>query len=954
MVKSLVRLCAGCLVLAGSLPAAPATPRPLTYADAAGFRDLLSPALSRDGRWLASVEMPQEGDGEAVVHAVDAATVWRVPAGATPPTTFPRPSSPTEKPPAAQHAALAFTGDSAFLLVHALPPDAAQVASRVDPKKPRPGRDLAVLRLATGAVETLPHIASFQVSSRSGAILAALVEESPAPDAGAPKPAGATLIVRDLASGSSQEIARVTDYSLTRDGQVLVYVTASSDGKTFTLNALDPARDAPPVELCQGPGKFTRLSWDRTQGQLACLAESAADASPPARRILVWARGNATVRTVVDARTAGIPAGMIVSDKAALNFTPDGRKLLLGVAPPPVKFTPPADPEDRVTADLWSWNDDLIQPRQEVRAALDRDRSYRAVVNLATLAYTQLGTPEMPDVLVSDDASRALAIDYRPYYRLRDYDGTYGDIYLLDLTDGSRRRVLTKLRGGTGDEGDVTLQLSPDGRQAAYYANRQWHVLDLVDGGHHGLTEGLPVPFYNELHDQPEPATAWGFGGWSADSQSVLLYDRYDLWQVFPDGRAARNLTHGYGRAHALILRRQDLAAHEDDEAPHGVDLSGPLMMRGEDEHTRATGFLRFPVDGGEPQRLLWRDCCYYYVGRAAAADRLMLTASRFDEFPDVWITDEALSAPRRVTDGQAQLAPFRWGHAEMIDYRNSAGVPLQACLYLPADFDPAKQYPLIVYTYERLSQIIHRFFPPVAGSNISFPIYASNGYIIMLADIAYTDGHPGACAVDCIHAALDAVETRGFVDAKAIGYQGSSWGGYTAAYLLTHSDRFAAISGGAIVSNMTSAYGGVRLYSGQPRLFQYEQSQSRIGQSLAAAPELYLENSPLFTAADAHAPFLILHNDRDGAVPFEQAVEFYLSLRRHDKPVWLFNYRDEGHGLQRLANRKDFSRRMWQFFDHYLRGAPAPDWLRDGIPYLQRDEEKARFDAAPLAGDGR
>src|SRR6185312_6648778 len=106
------------------------------------------------------------------------------------------------------------------------------------------------------------------------------------------------------------------------------------------------------------------------------------------------------------------------------------------------------------------------------------------------------------------------------------------------------------------------------------------------------------------------------------------------------------------------------------------------------------------------------------------------------------------------------------------------------------------------------------------------------------------------------------------------------------------------------------------------------------------------IENSPLFAVKNAKAPFLLLHNDRDGAVPFEQAVEFYLSLRRYNKPVWFFNYREEGHGLQRLANRKDYSKRMWQFFDHFLRGAPAPEWLEKGIPYLDRDEEKVRFNA--------
>jgi dipeptidyl aminopeptidase/acylaminoacyl peptidase len=92
--------------------------------------------------------------------------------------------------------------------------------------------------------------------------------------------------------------------------------------------------------------------------------------------------------------------------------------------------------------------------------------------------------------------------------------------------------------------------------------------------------------------------------------------------------------------------------------------------------------------------------------------------------------------------------------------------------------------------------------------------------------------------------------------------------------------------------------------------------------------------------------PLLILHNDNDDAVPWYQGIELFLALRRHGKPVWLFNYNGEFHGLRRRADQKDWSRRLSQFFDHHLKGAPAPDWLANGVPYLDRDEEKEKFNA--------
>lgn len=941
------------LGLAGAAPAI-AAPRPLTYADADAFREILSPTLSRDGQWLATIEMPQEGDGEVVVRHLDDGRIWRAPVGATPPLPFPRATSPDEKRATPTRATCAFTGDGRFIIVHALPGQAAQAAAREDPKREKPLRPLVILDLANGKTETVERVKSVQVPARGPAVIAYLVAEEKSPtagnngndeadDAAKPAPKGDILVLHDLAKQTRQQFAHTTDYTLARDGRTLVYAIAAVADAPAALFALDPVTDSPALTLYAGPATVSKLTWDRPQIQLAFLCTDSADKTAPKRTLKHWVRGTAAAAVLVDSTTAGIPEGMLVSDNAPLAFTHDGRRLLLGVAQLQPKVEPPTDPADHVTADVWSWHDDLIQPRQEVRAKLDREQSFRGAIDLATRRYVQIGTPEFPDVIIADDGTRALVIDHGPYFRLRDFDGTYGDVHVLNLDTGARRQVLTKLRGSSGDEGDVGLQLSPDGRFAAYYADKNWHLLDLDRGATRPLTAGLSVAFFNEDHDQPEPAPACGWAGWVEDSGSCLVYDRYDLWRLFTDGRPPENLTGGQGRAHRLILRRQDFSPREEDDPRRGVALGDTLVVRAEDERSRATGFLRFTAGAAAPQTLLWGDANHNYAGRALAADRLLFTIARFDQFPDVWLADENLAASRRLTDGQAQLAPFKWGRAELIDYTNSAGVPLQACVFLPADFDPAKKYPLIVYTYERLSRVIHQFFAPSPGSNISFPIYASNGYIVMLADLAYTVGHPGPSALDCVHAALDAIAARGFVDENAIGIQGSSWGGYTAAYLITHSRRFAAAEAGSPVGNMTSAYAGIRATSGQPRLFQYEQSQSRIGQPLTAAPELYLENSPVFHAHHAAAPLLIMHNDRDGAVPFSQSVELFLALRRHGKPAWLINYRNEGHGLDRRANQKDFSRRMWQFFDHHLRGAPAPAWLTDGVPYLEREAEKLR-----------
>ena len=319
------------------------------------------------------------------------------------------------------------------------------------------------------------------------------------------------------------------------------------------------------------------------------------------------------------------------------------------------------------------------------------------------------------------------------------------------------------------------------------------------------------------------------------------------------------------------------------------------------------------------------------------------------------------LSAYLAIPSGYvAEMGRLRWsvgldavetgdGHtfalaSELVRFRSSNGDRLDAVLFKPADFDPKKKYPLIVYIYERLSQRVHSFTDPRPGHSINISQYVSNGYLVLTPDIAYRIGYPGESAMNCVLPAIDTVVERGFVDEKAIGIQGHSWGGYQIAYMLTRTNRFKAASAGAPVANMISAYDGIRWGSGLPRQFQYERGQSRIGGSPWQMPLRFIENSPIFTADRVTTPLLMIHNDGDDAVPWYQGVEYFLALRRLGKAeVYLFNYNGEPHGLRQRANQKDYTRRLQNFFDHHLKGAPKADWMERGIPFLEKNAPEAR-----------
>ena len=362
------------------------------------------------------------------------------------------------------------------------------------------------------------------------------------------------------------------------------------------------------------------------------------------------------------------------------------------------------------------------------------------------------------------------------------------------------------------------------------------------------------------------------------------------------------------------------------------------MLLTAYDTVSRASGFWRIAEAGGKPEKILMDDVSFGRLSPSKEGGLLHYTRQSFSEYPDVWVTDTEFSFHRRISHGNPQQAEFKWGSGEVVSWHSTNGTKLEGLLYKPDDFDASKQYPMIVYFYERNSENLHRYPSPVPGrSSVSYSYYVSNGYLVFVPDIPYRLGYPGESAEAAILPGISKLLDTGYVDPEAIGVQGHSWGGYQIAHLITRTDVFNAAVSGAPVSNMVSAYGGIRWASGLSRMFQYERTQSRIGGTLWDETLRFMENSPIFFADRVQTPVLILHNDEDGAVPWYQGIEFFVALRRLERPAWMLNYNGEGHGIGKFQNRRDYAIRMFQFFDHFLRGAPAPVWIERGVPATEK-----------------
>ena len=295
-----------------------------------------------------------------------------------------------------------------------------------------------------------------------------------------------------------------------------------------------------------------------------------------------------------------------------------------------------------------------------------------------------------------------------------------------------------------------------------------------------------------------------------------------------------------------------------------------------------------------------------------------------------------------KVTDTNPQMAEYNWGTAQLFKWYTYDGTPAEGVLYLPEDFSPDKEYPMISYFYETYTEDLYTHYDmEPSWSWINFPFYVSRGYVVFVPDIKYTAGVPGECAYNFVCSGVEELcKKYPNIDKSRVGIDGQSWGGYQTAYLVTRTDMFACAGSGAPVSNMTSAFGGIRWGTGDSRQAQYEVGQSRIGRNLWDAKELYLANSPVLYADRVETPLLIMSNDEDGAVPWYQGIEMFMALRRLGKPVWMLQYNGEAHNLKERRNRKDITRRLQQFFDHYLKGEPMPEWMKNGIPAIRKGQE--------------
>lgn len=807
---------------------------------------------------------------------------------------------------------------------------------------------------------------------------------------------GAALMLYNLATGERQNMGEVSQYDFNDDGTWLAYTmdNANQFGNAIQLRNMNTGAIK---SLESEDVLYRQLAWVDSSRALSVVKGKLVTTAGVRDTVysLKLFRGvgtNGATSTMVftpEGRT-DFPNNFEIAAERAPRYSDDLSMVFFGVREMP-KRAPAGRGNSLVTAGapgmggtinqtaagrgasgtaadslpsliLWHPKDERLQSQQLVQESADRAFNYLVAYRFAENRFVRLSDDSLRNVTVTANDKFAFANDTKPYAQAAISSGrNYNDVYVVDLKTGARRLLWKKRPSSAG-----FTQPSPDGTKALFWGtDGHYWVIDLVTFDSVNITKKAPVSFVNveDDHNNILPLAIPG-RGWTKDGSAVILSDNWDLWKVpVASNAAAVNLT-GDGRRNQI--RYRTIYNWNDDARPAGgrggrgggagastgIDMSKPLFIGTYGEWTKKEGVSRVDPNTTGAKTMLFEDA-RFGIQKARDADTFVYTRQTFVDYPNFWVSGGDFKGGYQVTDVNPQIKELAWSSGtRLINYTSDKGVKLQAAMYLPANFDPKKKYPMLVTIYEKRSQNKNGFVNPSETQTPSARMYTSNGYIVLDPDITYQINDPGMSAVWSVVPAVKASLATGFVDAANVGLWGHSWGGYQTAFLVTQTNIFKSAIAGAALTDMVSMYSSIYWNSGGTNQAIFESSQGRFKGNFTDNSDAYIRNSPAFNAKKQQTPLILLHNDKDGAVDFNQGITHFNTLRQLGKEVILLEYVGENHGLSRPVNQKDYAVRMGEWFGHYLQGKPAPDWMKNGIPRLQMaDHLAARKDSTGANG---
>lgn len=750
------------------------------------------------------------------------------------------------------------------------------------------------------------------------------------------------VILANLKSGKQERYSDVMNYTIAMDGQLVVLLKnagdipgnlliVSIDGTkritmpTVSSYSLNPARDKlvydskRKLQLMDLNRLVTYAVIDPTEQSYQSYAwqsngDSFAYIVDDSISTVGYYRLKENKRYTFDRSTfRNFPAAAEIYNASGteLSISDDGSRVFFGVLGEKPLV-------DSTGVQVWNTADKVVYPR---RAAL---QDYA----IATLGvwfpeeqkFRMLTNSQLPNLILIPGQEYALVcnpFDNEPQF---DYDAPM-DYYLQDIATGEQRLFLPKF---SADHNKIDL--SRAGNYIAYFKEKQWWLYDIKLATHKNLTGQTGQSFIDEKYDRSGEEKVCGIAGWTTNDKEVLVYDQYDLWLLKTDGSSAVRLTNG---------REAKVVYRIVSKSPYGStgSVANGILNLNEGLHLEAvsdtkTGYFTWNDKKGL-QQIVFENSRVY--GLKYSPNGVCIYIREHYHVPPQILVKFSNRSAKLLYQSNPQQRNYQWGFSKLITYENSKGTLLNGALFYPAGYTPDKNYPMVVYIYERLSDYYNQYVNPSLFNQDGFNIsnLTTQGYFVLLPDIAYDEGKPGRSALDCVISAVNEVAAHESVDKKRVGLVGHSFGGFETSFIVTQTDLFAAAISGAGFNDFVSSYLSVGRNNKKQDSWRYEYSQVRMGVPLYEAFQQYLQNSPITFAPQMQTPFLIWAGIEDSAINYTQSLEFHLALRRLGKPNILLLYEKEGHAITKPEQQIDLSRRMMQWWDYHLKEGSKPDWFR-------------------------
>ena len=907
-------------------PAGAQEKQPVTSEDYGRWETLREGSLSPDGGWLVYEIGRVNGSDELRLHRLQAEKLNE------PFKTADFGSKP------------AFSDDSRFMAyrigVH-------EDERRRAEKEKKPVRDkMGLVSLDDGTTEVIEGVQTFAFSE-GGPYLAIHrypPEKEDEEEEEEEETLGADLMVRDLSTRRNASFGNVSEFLWQPKGTLLATIIATESGTGNGIQLFEPPSGVLRV-LDSSSSSYHRLAWRKDSDDLAVLRTLEDEQHEGETNIvLAWKDlSSAPERFVYDpSADSEFPTDTRIVDYRALEWADDGATVFLGIKkwkktereePAEDKSPEEDDGDEESNVEIWHVKDSHVIPEQKLREKQYREKNWLAAWHLDSARFVRLGDERIEDVWPVRHSRFAIGLDVNPYERLAMSGRGRRDVYVIDVTSGERRKITEALQGGPQFP-DPLLNASPGGRYVIYLKDDDYWTYDLETGKHTNLTEDIETSFINREDDHPvEQKPPYGIAGWQEGDEAVVLHDKYDLWEVQPNGSGAKRLTDGSQQQ----IQHRYVKLDPDEEF---IDRAKPLYLSLYGEWSKKFGFARLRANSG-PERLAWSDSKVRRLAKASDVEVYAYIAETFADSPDYFTAGPDLARPRQVSETNPFQKDYAWGESELIEYTNHDGDRLQGALFYPAGYQAGKQYPMLVYIYEKLSQEVHDYVVPTERREYNISVFTGRGYFVLRPDIVFRAREPGASALDCITSAVKKVLESGMIDPSRLGLIGHSWGGYETSFVSTRSDLFAAAVAGAPLNNFFSMYGSIFWNTGIPETEHFEVGQERMEVPFWEDVDAFIRNSPIFGIQNLKTPLLMAFGDKDGSVDWHQGIEMYNAARRAGKQFVLLVYPGENHHNLRKPNQIDYHRRVLEWFDHYLQGAEAPKWITEGVPYLEQQKEK-------------